>query len=250
MFGCSDGYPPFLAFKMKSFLSAYWQNLINLTYRVNPKLLLPDLPRGLELDLLDGKTHVSLVAFEFIDTRVKGFKVPFHTNFAEINLRYYANYKGKHGVVFLREYVPRYCIALVADKLYNEPYQAIAMNCETKMTAEALRVRHDLQKDRTRFSIEVSAAIRLVTPAETSLEHYFKEHEVGFGKDKSGNTLFYRVEHPVWEIYPVQDYKLNVDFGQLYGARWKFLSAQQPLCVLLAKGSAVKVFHPQKIEKF
>ncbi|MGH7597707.1 MAG: DUF2071 domain-containing protein [bacterium] len=118
MFECSDGYPTFLAFKMKSFLSAYWQNLINLTYRVNPKLLLPDLPRGLELDLLDGKAHVSLVAFAFLDTRVKGCKIPFHINFPEVNLRYYVNCKGKRGVVFLREYVPRYCIALIADKQY------------------------------------------------------------------------------------------------------------------------------------
>ncbi len=235
---------------MTPFLTAEWRNLINLTYSVHPDLLISELPDGLELDSLNGKAHISFVAFEFVDTRVKGFKVPFHSNFPEVNLRYYVNCKGKRGVVFLREYVPRYCIALVADKLYNEPYQAIAMSCETQMTAEALRVRHDLRKDRARFSIEVAAETRLVTPVENSLEHYFKEHDVGFGKDKFGHTLFYRVEHPVWEVYPVQDYKLNVDFGRLYGAKWEFLSAQQPLCVVLAKGSAVKVFHPQKIEKF
>ncbi len=224
--------------------------MLNLTYRVNPQLLLPDLPKGLELDLLGHTAHVSLVAFEFIDTRVKGFKVPFHINFPEVNLRYYANYKGKRGVVFLREFVPRYCIALIADELYNEPYQAIAMNCKTQITANELRVCHDLRKDRTRFSIEVSAETRLVTPAETSLEHYFKEHDVGFGKDKFGNTLLYRVEHPVWEIYPIREYKLNLDFGLLYGTRWRFLNDRQPLCALLAKGSFVKVFHPQKLENF
>ena len=82
------------------------------------------------------------------------------------------------------------------------------------------------------------------------MEHYFKEHDVGFGKDKFGNTLFYRVEHPVWEIYPLREYKLNLDFGLLYGTRWSFLNDQQPLCTLLAKGSFVKVFHPKKFENF
>jgi hypothetical protein len=235
---------------MTPFLTAKWKNLINITYSIDPGLLISDLPKGLNLDLLNGKAHVSLVAFEFVDTKVKDFKIPFHIDFPEINLRYYANYKGKRGVVFLREFVPRYCIALVADKLYNEPYQAIAMNCETQITAEELRVCHVLQKDRARFSIEISAATKLVMPAATSLEHHFKEHDAGFGKDKFGNTLFYRVEHPVWEIYPIRECKLNVDFGLLYGIKWKFLNDQQPLCALLAKGSFVKVFYPQKLENF
>ena len=54
---------------MKVFLSAEWHNLINLTYRVPAEKLEPLLPKGVELDLYEGHAHLSLVAFDFINTR-------------------------------------------------------------------------------------------------------------------------------------------------------------------------------------
>lgn len=235
---------------MKPFLTAEWLNIINLTYRVDPALLQPELPAGLTLDLREESAHVSLVAFEFTNTKIKGVKIPWHVNFPEINLRYYARCREKRGVVFLREFVPRYCIALTAQKLYNEPYQALAMTCQTANSAGILQIQHRLTKNKKRFSIELQAQLQPQTPPPTSVEHYFKEHDLGFGRNKSGQTLVYRVEHPVWEIYPVQNYQLQVDFGFLYGAKWKFLCDQHPLNVLLAKGSAVKVFPPQRVKNF
>ena len=80
---------------MKVFLSAEWHNLINLTYRVPAEKLEPLLPKGVELDLYEGHAHLSLVAFDFINTRVKGMKIPFHVDFPEINLRYYVR-AGRH----------------------------------------------------------------------------------------------------------------------------------------------------------
>ena len=48
------------------FLTARWHNLFLATYRVPPALLEP----GLSLDLRGGSAFVSVVAFEFLDTRV------------------------------------------------------------------------------------------------------------------------------------------------------------------------------------
>ena len=107
------------------FLTAHWRNLINLTYRVPPSLLKQHVPKGVELDIQEGDAFVSLVAFEFLNTKVKGLKIPFHVDFPEINLRYYVKYKGKNAVCFIREFVPKYCIATIANRLYNEPYLSI-----------------------------------------------------------------------------------------------------------------------------
>jgi hypothetical protein len=60
-------------------------------------------------------------------------------------------------------------------------------------------------------------------------------------------NLTYPVEHPVWEIHPLQECRLHMDFGRLYGGRWAFLNKQQPVCTLVAKGSWVKVFPPKKL---
>ena len=167
--------------KMTPFLTADWRHLINLTYPVAREHLLPHVPAGLELDLWQERPHVSLVAFEFLRTKIHGVKIPLHVNFPEINLRFYVRRGERRGVVFLRE-----------------------------------------------------------------MEHFFKEHEFGYGRDRAGNTLCYRVEHPVWEVFPVTEYRLQWDFGKLYGPAWEFLNTQQPVCVLVAKGSADKVIHPQQ----
>src|SRR4051812_21173831 len=101
------------------FLTAEWRNLFLATYAVPPPLLEPHLARGLSLDLRDGQAFVSLVAFEFLHTRVLGVPWPGYRNFGELNLRYYVRHVGKdgveqRGVSFLREFVPRRLIAWLA----------------------------------------------------------------------------------------------------------------------------------------
>jgi uncharacterized protein YqjF (DUF2071 family) len=56
----------------RPFLTAEWRNLLLATYAVPPSLLTPRLPPGLELDTKNGNAFVSLVAFEFLNTRVLG----------------------------------------------------------------------------------------------------------------------------------------------------------------------------------
>ena len=51
------------------FLTAEWRNLFLVNYAVPPSLLQSRLPEGLELDTRDGNAFVSLVAFQFLNTR-------------------------------------------------------------------------------------------------------------------------------------------------------------------------------------
>lgn len=219
------------------FLTAHWNYLINLTYSVDEKLLIPYLPEGLELDYYNGSAHVSLVAFDFNHTRVKGMMIPWHVNFPEINLRFYVNYKGKTGVVFIKELVPRFWIALTARAVYNEPYSAVSMASEVRHTEMSVEVHHKFQDS----MLHMHASRSMYTPGPESAEHHFKEHDLGFGKTKKGKTLAYRVEHPVWKIFRNPRYRMDVDFESLYGKQWAFLKERKPDYSLLALGSAIKV---------
>ena len=91
---------------MTAFLTARWTNLCLLNYAVPPSALEPHLPRGLSLDTHEGEAFISLVAFDFLDTRVLGIPWPGYRNFPEINLRFYARQGDRRGVVFIREWVP------------------------------------------------------------------------------------------------------------------------------------------------
>jgi len=227
---------------MKTFLTAEWNNLIMITYAVDPKQLFPYLPKTLELDTIDGKAFVSFVAFEFNSIRVKGIKIPFHTSFPEINLRFYVKQGNKRGVVFIKEFVPKYFVALVANKIYNEPYQSIPMQAKTTLSNNEIKSEHQFKFNKHNYAVSVRAENKPYTPNENSEEHFFKEHAYGFGKDKKSNTISYQVNHPIWEIYPIIEYNLNIDFEKLYGEQWTFLNSQTPYNILFAKGSQVKVY--------
>jgi uncharacterized protein len=234
---------------MSTFLTAEWKNLVNVTYRVDPEHLKPYLPKGVVLDLIDGMAHVSLVAFDFMNTKVKGIPVPFHVNFPEMNLRTYVTWKGRRGVSFLREFVPKHCIAYIARRFYNEPYLSYPMESTVDSPeGETFTVAHKIWKDGECHSLEVNASKSASIPSKDSSEYFFKEHSLGVGSDQNGKTLLYDVQHPEWEIHKVLDVKLNLDFAKLYGPEWAFLNQAKPFMVMLAKGSAVKVCTPESAE--
>src|SRR5437763_211823 len=115
---------------MKPFLTAWWQNLLVATYRAPAELLQSRLPKGLELDRLDGDTFVSLVAFEFSGTRILGVRCPGYDHFPELNLRYYVRAGTDRGVIFIREYVSSRLIAYLARRWYNEPYRVAPLSAQ------------------------------------------------------------------------------------------------------------------------
>ena len=121
------------------FLTAQWRMLAFLNYEIATEVLTPLVPRGTELDDWQGKTLVSLVGFQFLDTRLAGWAIPFHRNFEEVNLRFYVRRKGpdgwRRGVVFVKELVPRMAIGWVARWFYNENYQSVPMRHEIRRSA-------------------------------------------------------------------------------------------------------------------
>jgi uncharacterized protein YqjF (DUF2071 family) len=226
----------------RPFLTARWENLFLCTYAVPPALLEPRLPPGLSLDLRDGSAFVSLVAFEFLATRVLGVHWPGCTNFAELNLRFYVRLGSDRGVVFIREFVPPHIVAWTARLLYNEPYRA----------APLAATRHDDDATRTmefclrwagrEHRIGVTGSKPAHEPAATTDEHFFKEHHWGFGITRSGKTLRYEVAHPVWQVFPVRDHHLDFDWATVYGPEWGFLGGARPCSTVFAVGSAIAVY--------
>lgn len=224
-----------------SFLTAEWRHLCLFTYAVSPERLTPHLPPGLTLDTLDGEAFVSLVAFDFLKTRVLGVPWPGYRNFPEINLRFYVREGERRGVAFVRELVPRRLIAWIARALYNEPYAYAPMRSEVRHQPDRLEVEHTLIAGGQPQRLSISAAPEAHVPAESSREHFFKEHSWGYGRSRRGALLRYEVRHPVWSIYPVLSHQLAWDFGAVYGPEWADLATLEPRSVILASGSPIRV---------
>ena len=224
----------------RPFLTAEWLNVLGVTYAVDEALLAPLVPRGAELDALDGAPRVSVVAFVFRHTRLRGVPIPFHVNFPEINLRFYVRLHGERAVVFIREFVSRRAISVVARLAYNEPYATTRMREQVLERDGLLGIRHRFGPG-LRNELEAWADPAPVLPRVESPEYWLTHHDLGVGSTRDGRARSYAVEHPVWALHSVRDLRVDVDFAALYGAHWAFLADAQPSHVTLAAGSSVAI---------
>lgn len=228
---------------MRIFLSAEWRRLTIVTYDVDPSLLDEHLPPDCVADTRDGRAFVSLVPFEFVNTKVFQVCWPGFSCFPEINLRAYVRHKdGRRGVTFIREFVPQKFVAWMARRTYNEPYHAVPMRTRLLESDVSIEVDHIVTVENKTSRVRCNANKPLWMPGEKSIEHFFKEHEWGFGKCRRGKLISYRVEHPRWHVY--RDPKIMLDswcFAHIYGEKWSVLNQMEPISVVLADGSDVTV---------
>jgi uncharacterized protein YqjF (DUF2071 family) len=229
----------------RPFLTARWENLLVVTYAVPESALASDLPRGLSIDRLGGQARVSFVAFDFARTRIYGLPIPGNVNFPEVNLRFYVRAGHDRGIVFIREFVPKRAVVLVARVSYNEPYVRVPMHSDARPVEgdpSRLRVRYVLGQRSSLVTAEVDAAG--TAPAEGSDERWLTHQKFGFGRTRRGVMRQYRVEHPLWPLHKVHSMELDVDFAGLYGPEWAFLARETPSHVTFAAGSQVAVYPP------
>lgn len=233
------------------FLTAEWRKLIMANYLVEPALLAPYVPYGTELDYWNGKLHISLVGFMFLDTKVLGFPIPFHRNFEEVNLRFYVRYKHedewRRGVVFIKEIVPKTMISLVANSLYGEHYETLPTNHIIENKDQQLRVEYHIKKNQRWHKIKAQAnntplPIQIGSEVEFITEHYW-----GYTKLNDKKTSQYEVGHPTWDFYDVHQFEVDGDFTEIYGKQFNFMN-QTPDSVFLAEGSDIYVMKGATIQ--
>ena len=224
-----------------------------LNYEIDPEVLLPYLPYAVELDLHQGKTLVSLVGFLFKQTKVFGVRWPFHTNFEEVNLRFYVKHfdgvRWKRGVVFISEIVPSPLISIIANKLYREPYSSKPMSHAINVNEDIIRATYNWKHKSKWNSIAVTAEVWLNNIEPESEEQFIFEHYWGYNKYDDKTTIEYGVEHESWQVNKVKSWQLDCDIAALYGNTFVPTFSKLPSSVFLAKGSDVLIRKPIFIRK-
>jgi uncharacterized protein len=229
----------------KKFLSAEWRKLIMANYEADPSILKKYVPVKTELDDWQGKYYVSLVGFMFLKTTIKGIRIPYHINFPEVNLRTYVKHRSgnewKRGVVFINEFVPKPAITFVANNLFRERYVTCSMKQKWE-TGDKHAIGYYWKKKEQWNRLEVVACKDPFELIPGSKEEFITEHYWGYSVINENKSGEYKVDHPRWRMYPVEQYTIECDFKTLYGDEFDFLNVAQPASVFLAEGSPVTVF--------
>jgi len=235
-----------------SFLKAEWRKLAFANYEVNPSLLEKYVPPGTEIDLFEGKCFVSLVGLLFLNTKILGIKVPFHTKFEEVNLRFYVKrFDGtawKRGTVFIKEIVSKPAITFVANTLYKENYETLPMKYQLEENSENRTVEYQWKKKNIWHKLRIIADLNQSEIPKKSETEFITEHYWGYAKVNNSVTNEYQVTHPRWKQYQVKSSEINVDFEIIYGKDFAFLSKVKPTSIQLIEGSTITVEGKTKIE--
>jgi uncharacterized protein YqjF (DUF2071 family) len=233
-----------------AFLTCAWKQLVALSWEVDPRALAHLVPENLELDRHEGRTLVSLVGFLFLDTRVLGLPLPFQQRFEEVNLRFYVRRQAaegvRHGVVFLKELVPRWAIAAGARWLFGEPYRTMPMRHHADLVdgqpipGGRLSYEWKARGQWNRLSATAGASLGAATAG--SIQEFVIERYWGYTRRRSGGTSEYRVEHPRWRLWTAEDAGVELaDAAHLHGPGIGAALAGPPCSALIADGSAVSV---------
>jgi uncharacterized protein YqjF (DUF2071 family) len=232
----------------RHFLTADWRHLLFANYEADASLVQRYVPRGTELDLLDGRALVSMVGFRFLDTRLLGVPVPWHRDFDEVNLRAYVRRKvdghWKRGVVFVRELVPRPAIAWTARLAYNEPYRAVRMRHRIEMSAEGGSVRYEWRQAGAWHALAATVQGAAVAIDPNGPTGFITEHYLGYTPQRSGRTVEYRVSHRRWRVWEDAAVDFRCDVPSVYGAEWAEALSAAPFSAFVCDGAPVAISFP------
>lgn len=215
-------------------------------YEVDPYILRPYLPFGTELESFNGKHYVSLVAFRYCQTKLLNIKVPFHTMFEEINLRFYVKREVKPGVwrsevAFTKLFFPKTALTLVAKHIYKENYETVKMRHEWREEGSNLITNYGLKNDRW-HNFELLSDKEVTGVVSGSDDEFFSKHFWGTSQIDDKSSTLYKIEHPEWLVHPVKDSSITFDFGKVFGKDFAHLTNEEPNSVQLYDGSEVVVY--------
>ena len=232
--------------KPKVFLTAEWRNLVVVNYEIDREVLAPHVPLGTELDLWQDRALISLVGFEFRDTKVCGCAIPFHRNFQEVNLRFYIRRRvedgWRRGVCFLRELVPRRAVSWVARNLYGENYATVPMGHAIECTGRediAARYWWRWAGRECRLQLETGGVGDVAQPG--TLDEFIIEHYWGYSGGQGRATVEYEVEHRPWKLWPATA-SFTGEVTSLYGPVFAAALEAPPVSAFFADGSPVVVY--------
>lgn len=235
------------------FLSAEWRDLVMLNYEVEPNLLSRYVPPGTALDSFNGRTYLSLVGFRFCRTKLLGcLPIPFHVNFAEVNLRFYVRRKegndDRRGVVFIAEVVPRRAIATTARLAYGENYTRLPMRHRIEIQGLCTTLEYQWQVGGQWCRLSAQTLGPPAQPQDGSLEQFITEHFWGYSSQRAGGCIEYHVSHAPWKVWTSPEAGFEGKTSALYGDEFATVLQRRPDCAFVADGSPVTVFRGNRVQ--
>lgn len=180
-----------------------WERVLMIHFEVDAKELQRDVPYP--LDLRDGKTYVSLVAFTMSDTRpsiggrIAAWLFRPIANCRFLNLRAYVKVDGERAIYFISEWLSnRLCVPL-GPPTFGLPYRPGTNNYRHEHERGELLGEVTGREGRCAYHAEIDEGTEFVPCMPGTLAEFLMERYTAFT-----NRKMFRVWHAPWPQTPVE----------------------------------------------
>ncbi len=181
-----------------------WNKAVFLHWEVAPEILKLFLPKTVDLDILNGKAWVSLVAFDMNHIGMRRLpKLPHISDFHEINIRTYVHCNGKPSVYFLSMESSKRSSCNILKVISKFPYEHSKMK-RTDFSYES-------QNKTANNSLELIYRLKNEPFLKDETDKWLTERYAAFQVHKN-KLIEYDVHHVEWPIQPILIKELKLDY--------------------------------------
>ncbi|MGJ8696231.1 MAG: YqjF family protein [Verrucomicrobiaceae bacterium] len=216
-----------------------WADLLFLHWEINPQIIREHLPKGLHVDLFNGKAYLGIVPFFMKNVRPKGLPaLPWLSHFLELNVRTYVHDdQGRPGVWFFSLDCDQPIAVQTARTLFHLPYQHAKMSAEKDAGGYTnYRCRRKSEPNEAHYRYKSQEKPTIAQPG--TLEFFLLERYLLFSEKRNGSLFCGQVHHPPYAFS-------NADIPEKNGAPllWEgFSLTEKPISALVSPGVDVDIF--------
>jgi uncharacterized protein YqjF (DUF2071 family) len=181
-----------------------WSNLLFLHWPVDPEVIRPHLPAGLQVDLFDDQAWIGVVPFAMERVHPVGLPpLPWISWFLELNVRTYVHDgSGQPGVWFFSLDCNQPIAVEVARRFFHLPYHHARMSAKFPSGEIVYSSRRKGSENVSHFRYR--RPVHAEPAREHSLEWFLVERYLLFTSDRSGKIRSGRVHHQPYRIEEAQ----------------------------------------------
>jgi uncharacterized protein YqjF (DUF2071 family) len=197
-----------------------WRDLLFAHWSLDPALLAPLIPPGLELERYEGRAWLGIVPFRMSHVRPRGLPaLPWLSYFGELNVRTYVRAtqgEARPGVFFFSLDAANPVAVRLARRFYHLPYFDATIGCQRQPDG---RIRYNSRRRVTPPAFPGEwigsygpSGVPYHAPGGT-LEHWLVERYCLYSVDPAGRVHRGEIHHLPW---PLQAAKAQVSVNRLF----------------------------------
>jgi uncharacterized protein YqjF (DUF2071 family) len=222
-----------------------WRDLLFAHWRVEAPTIAALLPRGLQLDLFEGRCYVGAVPFlmEGVTPRLVPPLPGLHA-FPELNLRTYVTAAGKPGVWFFSLDAGQKLAVRAARRLFHLPYFDAKFEIDaTDEGVEYSSIRTHRGSQPARFAASYRPIGPVYRAQSGSLEEWLTARFCLYAADRLGRLYRSEIYHQPWPLQQAEaDVKINT-LGTWLGIEMK----EKPELLHFAKSLDVRAWLLERV---